>query len=131
MMVKPVNIFDMAAKQANWLVARQNAVAANVANANTPNYKAIDVKPFSEVVSGKTGDAGLGMLITNKRHMDLGGSIHQIGIEAEPSDEVTTSGNNVNIEKEVNRGAEISQEMRFNTSVVRAFNEMYMKAIKG
>lgn len=130
-MVQPVNIFDIAAKQANWLTARQNAVAANVANANTPNYKAIDVKPFSEVLSTKSGDASLGMLVTNKRHMDLGGSIQQIGTQAEFSDEVTTSGNNVNIEKEVNRGAEISQQMQFNTSIVRAFNEMYMKVIKG
>lgn len=130
-MVRPVNIFDMATKQADWLAARQNVVAGNVANANTPGYKAMDVKPFADVLSEKNSTSSLGMLITNSRHMNLGGSVQQIDRVMQNTDEITNSGNTVNMEQEVSRGAEIAQEMQFNVSVVKAFNQMYMKAIKG
>ena len=39
-------LLDMAHQQASWLSARQSAVAANIANANTPDYQARDVTPF-------------------------------------------------------------------------------------
>jgi flagellar basal-body rod protein FlgB len=40
------NVLDLAARQASWLLARQNLVAENVANANTPGYRISDLKPF-------------------------------------------------------------------------------------
>ena len=40
------DIFDLAARQESWLLARQRVVAQNSANANTPGYKALDIKPF-------------------------------------------------------------------------------------
>ena len=42
----PVQLFELASQQAHWLSARQVAVAENIANANTPGYKAADVPPF-------------------------------------------------------------------------------------
>lgn len=129
-MVHPVNLFDIARKQAQWLAVRQNVIAGNVANANTPGYKAMDTKPFSEVLSDKANQRNLGMFITNPRHIDLGGSVTQIGLVAQDNDEVTNSGNNVDLEQEVSKGADVSQEMQFNTSIVKAFNQMYLKAVK-
>ena len=41
-----VNLFELAAKQAQWLSVRQSAIAGNVANVNTPGYHALDVEPF-------------------------------------------------------------------------------------
>lgn len=129
-MVKPVDIFSVASKQATWLTARQNAVSLNVANANTPNYKAIDVRPFTELLNGGPNISGLAMAVTNKRHMSLGGAIQSVGLDYQKNDEITASGNNVNLEQEVNRGAEIVQQMQFNSSIVKAFNNMYMSVLK-
>jgi flagellar basal-body rod protein FlgB len=41
-----IHLFDLASQQARWLSARHIAVASNIANANTPGYKAADVPPF-------------------------------------------------------------------------------------
>ncbi len=38
------DVFDLAARQASWLLARQRVVAQNVANANTPGYKTADLE---------------------------------------------------------------------------------------
>ena len=41
--MEPVSLFDLAAKQAQWLSVRQSAIAGNIANANTPGYRRKDV----------------------------------------------------------------------------------------
>ena len=43
-------LFGLSSRRAEWLSARQAVVAENVANANTPTYRAKDVTPFSEVL---------------------------------------------------------------------------------
>ena len=48
--MEPVSLFDLAAKQAQWLSVRQSAIAGNIANANTPGYTANDVEPFEKVL---------------------------------------------------------------------------------
>ncbi|WJW80276.1 flagellar basal body protein [Bartonella sp. TP] len=125
------NVFAVAARQAQWLSVRQNAVASNIANVNTPGYKAVDVKPFASFVNEGAKLAG-SMLVTNPRHMaDAGAVVGDVAFTAEATDEVTHSGNNVNLEGEVNKGAIIAQDMQFNASVVRVFHRMYLAAAKG
>ena len=50
-----VYLFDLASQQARYLAVRQATIASNVANANTPDYKARDVVPFSEVMARTAG----------------------------------------------------------------------------
>jgi flagellar basal-body rod protein FlgB len=48
---------------------RLGVLASNLANADTPNYKARDID-FAEVLSG-TGDAPLPVAVTNAAHMTM------------------------------------------------------------
>lgn len=48
--MEPIQLFELASRQAQWLSVRQNVVAGNIANANTPHYKARDVQPFESVL---------------------------------------------------------------------------------
>ena len=41
--VGPLFLFELASSQARWLELRQSTIATNVANANTPGFKARDV----------------------------------------------------------------------------------------
>jgi len=52
-----IPIFAEMAKRLQWLTARQNVIAENVANANTPGYTASDLKPldFGKLLSGQQG----------------------------------------------------------------------------
>ena len=44
--MEPINIFSIASKHNRWLAVREQTVAQNIANANTPGYKSVDVEPF-------------------------------------------------------------------------------------
>lgn len=48
-MFKNLTIFSMADQLAQHSSARQNEIARNVANADTPGFRAGDISPFSEV----------------------------------------------------------------------------------
>ena len=48
--VQPVYLFDLAFQRSQWLSVRQSAIAENIANVNTPSYRARDVEPFETVL---------------------------------------------------------------------------------
>lgn len=50
-MLEELSVFKMAAGMARHASARHHVVAENVANADTPEFRARDVKPFSEYVN--------------------------------------------------------------------------------
>lgn len=123
------NVIDLAARQASWLFARENLVAENVANANTPGYKAADLKPFDGALQAAT----LRLAKTSPRHLDIADS------DAEPAvDDVSTakdgtslSGNNVSLAWEMLKGNEINRNYSLNAAVVKAFNGMLLQSAKG
>lgn len=43
-----LNLFQLASARMQWLGERQKVVAANIANADTPDYRARDVTPFED-----------------------------------------------------------------------------------
>src|SRR6516225_2149456 len=114
------NVLDLAAHQASWLLSRENLVAQNVANANTPGYRTTDLSPFEAAIQ----TASLQLATTSPRHISIAES------EFQPSpDEVTTakadtflSGNNVSLESEMMKGGEINRAYSLNAAVVKAFN---------
>lgn len=123
----PVYLFDLAGRQAEWLSLRQQVVAGNVANANTPAFRAKDLKPFGEILD-KTQ---LAMTATSPDHMN------QSGIEAAAADmrtagpwDVAPSGNSVSLEQEMIKAGEINRDFALNTSIVKTFHRMLMSCVK-
>lgn len=128
-MVDSIRLFDLATKQADWLSIRQSTVANNVANANTPGYRAKDVKPFSQILN--SGTSAITMSRTNPRHIesysDMG--VQEI-VDGDETQEITHSGNNVSIEDEMRKGSEISQNISMNTAIVKSFQHMLLSSLK-
>jgi flagellar basal-body rod protein FlgB len=86
-----------------WLQARQSLVSSNIANANSPGFKPLDLQPFSAV----SEQSGLAMAATDVGHLAgfRGGSalssLHSIPFETKPS------GNAVSLEDEMTKLADI------------------------
>jgi len=55
MLLKDIPVFQALHKRMDWLSARQTVLAENVANADTPGYRARDLKElsFRELLAGK------------------------------------------------------------------------------
>ena len=49
-----LSLFDLASRSMEWAAARQKTVATNVANADTPGYRAQDVQSFASWLDAST-----------------------------------------------------------------------------
>ena len=48
--MRPLQLFDLAFRQNEWLAQRQSVISENISNPNTPGYKAKDVESFEDVM---------------------------------------------------------------------------------
>jgi flagellar basal-body rod protein FlgB len=91
-MFDTLEIFGLAQAQARHAAARQAVVAQNIANADTPGYRAHDLTPFADMVRGLDARAG-GFPDLAIRTVDAGGP-------------ASPNGNTVSLETEMLRGIE-------------------------
>ena len=125
--MEPIHLFDLAAQQARWLSASQSVIAGNVANANTPGYKAQEVAPFADVLQ----QTQLQLVSTNPGHLDIGAAGQQdVAIKDATPWETTDSGNSVSLEQEMIKGSDVNRGFALNTQIVRAFHGMLMASLR-
>jgi len=124
----PVSLFDLASKQAEWLSVHQKIIAGNIANANTPGFKAREIAPFANLLN----ESNIAMVKTHAAHMSFTDNpLEAQAFTKTESLETTHSGNNVVIEDEMMKGAEVAREMSLNTAIVKSFHQMMMATIQG
>lgn len=124
----PVNFFSIASQQNRWLSVRGSVVAQNIANVNTPGFKALDVEPFDAVLSQQ----GMEMARTQVNHMTPQGRAGSDVDTAEAKTwDVVHSGNSVNIEEQLLKSGEVSGAYARNTTVMKAFHRMLMSSTRG
>jgi flagellar basal-body rod protein FlgB len=118
-------LFSMISQRIGWLSERQKVLAENVANADTPNYKARDLKPldFSAMASAAGAGAGGARLTpatTDQRHFDVRpGSASKNAAVKDPKAEATLSGNSVSIESEMMKVAETAMDYQLITNLYK------------
>ena len=122
-----IYLFQVASEKSEWLSARQTAVASNVANANTPAYRALDVQPFSTLLASSP----IAMATTNVGHMTPTSSAFDSlrEVETDPAEE-TLSGNSVNIEQQMINLGEVSRDFSMTANIRRAFHQLILSALK-
>lgn len=119
----PVNLFDLATQQAQWLSLRQSAVAGNIANANTPGYRAVDVEPFEAVLNSKQ----VRLAATHAAHLKAGTTPASFGLrENQAPSTVLPSENTVTLEQEMIKSGEVRRAFELNTAIVKAFHRMLL-----
>lgn len=120
-------LLAMLKQRMSWLSARQNVLAQNVANADTPGYTARDLKPvnFQDILQSATTPSQFqgGMIVTDPRHI----SLKQQGASdyndfASPDVAANPSGNSVSLEQEMIRVSDTQAEYQ-------AASNLYAKAI--
>lgn len=123
-----VYLFDLASQQARYLAVRQSTIASNVANANTPDYKARDVVPFSEVMA-RTASAG--MTLTESTHVTSGENrIPTKPVAAADAWDALSTSSSVSLEQEMLKAGEVSRDHNLNMGIVKAFDRMLKAAVK-
>ncbi|WP_034993929.1 flagellar basal body rod protein FlgB [Beijerinckia mobilis] len=123
-----VTVLDLISQQARWLTLRQATVAQNIAQANTPGFKSIDLLPFEQVYN----EAGLRMTATSPKHLEADRNEADLNTaHSESGWETTYSGNSVSLEQEMMKAGEIHRAYALNTNIARAFQQMLLASVKG
>jgi flagellar basal-body rod protein FlgB len=122
-----MQIFNIVSRHNNWLAVRQTAVAGNIANANTPGFRAQDVQPFEMALE----QARLAMAATQPGHLSSGPpDAPATEVRRENPWEITHSGNNVSLEQELLKAGEVNRAFRLNTSLAKAFHRMILTSAR-
>ena len=99
MPITDIPILSMLRTRMQWHQERQRILAENVANADTPNYRARDLEPPNFEHAMQT--ASLGLDRTSPGHIDASGSGSQFAEDSKPHYEVRPRGNTVSHEDEM------------------------------
>lgn len=120
-------LFDLASRHMKWLSDRQAVTAANIANADTPGYRAQDVAGFEAYVDGPE----VQLSTTSAMHMQLpGGEAEAVGRNAGSSWGSGHSENNVSIEQELMTASSSSRMMSIDAGLARSFQRMFLASVK-
>ncbi|PTM97692.1 flagellar basal body rod protein FlgB [Mycoplana dimorpha] len=125
--MQPIQFFELASRQAEWLSVRQSVVAGNIANANTPGYLAKDVTPFQSVLE----NTGIRMAATNPAHFTEARLSSEI-TDVEPNEDVGVqiSGNSVGLAEELMKQGQVKREFELNAGLVKAFHRMMLMTVR-
>lgn len=105
-MYESLDIFRTSAAMARHAGARQAVVAENIANADTPGYRARAIGPFAENYASRTGSV---LRATRPGHMSAEAAVATPRPEM-TDEEPSPNGNTVSLETEMLNGVEVARE---------------------
>lgn len=106
-MFEKLEIFQMAQAMASHASLRQNAINQNIANADTPGYRARDVDTFAASYQAETATP---LRATRAGHLNAGHSMRAELQERADPDEMSPDGNTVSLEDEMVRSVEVKRQ---------------------
>ena len=111
-----------------WIAQRQAVTAANIANADTPGYRARQAADFDIALA----QSALGLARTSPGHLQ------DAALAAETSNTQgargwgeSHSGNSVSLEQELMEASKSARMMSIDTSLTRTFHRMVLTSLKG
>lgn len=123
-----VHLFALATRHNQYLAARETTIAGNIANANTPGFKALDLEPFDATVERTR----LQMAVSQPNHMSPDNAVTGDASATESATwDTVHSGNSVTIEQELLKASETKGAYTLNTTLMRSFHRLIMSATKG
>jgi flagellar basal-body rod protein FlgB len=122
-----MDVFATAEKHMSWLAARQAVTARNMANSDTPGFKASEIEPFGKELQF----AATKMATSHRAHVqaqyqaDAG-----FGSRLQRNEEASLSGNDVVMEKEMRTAGENARLYSFDIGLLKSFHRMLLMSVK-
>lgn len=127
-MQRPMTIalFDLAEKRMVWADRRQQVLAHNIANANTPHWQAHDLMPFVAIIAKANNGV---MAQTQSGHMSgVGGGA--VGKEAiQKASERAPDGNSVALDEQLTKVADTETTQQLVTNLYKKYLGMFRVAL--
>ncbi|MEI8395011.1 MAG: flagellar basal body rod protein FlgB [Rhodospirillaceae bacterium] len=127
-----MGVFKLMTKKMDWLAQRQEVIAENVANANTPKFKPEDMTPFTFRSALEEGRHKLEPVLTNPAHQSMlhpkDGAAGTARKEKRPY-ETKPDGNAVVVEEQMLKLSQAGQDFSLVTSLYRKNVNLFKLAI--
>lgn len=121
-------LFNIASERNRWLAAKTAVLSRNIANADTPGFKAKDIASFEAALQLAT----VRPTLTHSAHLlPDGESAKSYDLVARPGDKQNLSGNSVNLETELMEIGQVRSQHSMVTGIVSAFHRMLLQASRG
>lgn len=127
-MFEKIQLLQMAQSMARQAAFRQNAVAQNVANADTPGYRALDVPSFAETYQDERTTP---MRATRAGHL---GAASRVNVAMAPDPDaaaMSPDGNSVSLEDEMVKSAEVQRSHNLALAVYRSSLDILRTSLGG
>ncbi len=128
MAITDLPLVSMLKSKLHWHQARQKVLAENVANANTPGFKPIELKEPNSA-AGRGGALPLAM--TSPLHIAFGAGSNAAETAKGSRFETRPSGNAVNLEDEMLKVASNQSDYQLATSLYQKSLSMLRVAVSG
>jgi flagellar basal-body rod protein FlgB len=123
-----MNVLNTAVKHMSWVAARQAITAGNMANADTSAFKAREIEPFGQTLA----IAASRLTASNAAHVQpKSASQGDYGVRFQGNKEVSLSGNDVIMEKEMRTAGENTRLYSIDISLIKTFHRMLLSSVKG
>ncbi len=132
-MFDDIGLFKMTKAQMDYLAQRQEVLAGNIANANTPRYLPKDLKPlnFKEVLAGSTARP-VSAATTNARHIvpEMGPDPFK-AVTQRKTYESTPDGNAVVLEEQMAKMGEAGSRYNAAANLFQKYHKMIRTSATG
>lgn len=107
-MFSDLNVFKVAYAMATHAGQRQAVISRNMANADTPGYRARDIEPFSKAFENTSTTPA--MVATRPGHLNGVGTDGRLWAEQVRAGAVDPNGNGVSLEEEMLKAVEVKRQ---------------------
>ena len=127
-----IPLISLLAKRMAWLNERQSVLAQNVANADTPGYQPLDLKPLDFAELARAASGGVRLAATRAGHIAAGASEGKIGEAVRHKGlETSPSGNAVVLEEEMMKVGQTRMDYDLAVSLYRKNVALIRAALRG
>ena len=121
-----LGFFDLAQKRLGWLDQRQQVLARNIANADTPGWRGRDLRPFADVLADASGAAPVR---SSGRHMAGLLDPARNATVASPGPTRMPDGNDVSVDDQLTRVANTETQQAMVTNLMKKYISLFRMAL--
>lgn len=130
MSLKGTALMGMVTDKMSWLTQRQRVLAQNVANANTPDYKAQDLRALDFRESLRSTQRNVGLKQTSPMHVTASAARDDFQIQRNRSPyEISADGNRVVLEEQMFKLNETQNDHQLASRLFKKYGQMYKIAL--
>lgn len=119
---EPAPLIGLLRSRLSWLGQRQRVLAENIANADTPNFRPLDLEPFAAAPSARAGGSAAAVVRTHPVHVATGTDPRAYAEERQRRTfEVSPAGNAVVLDEQMAKLSQTAIDHKLATQLYRKY----------